>query len=84
MVNLLLNQGAVIDCRTRDLLTPLHCAARSGNDAVVDLLLEKSAPISAKTKVGFICHSMDAENSIEMSQKTYLLKHRIRFSIYLT
>uniref|UniRef100_A0A914R6E1 ANK_REP_REGION domain-containing protein n=1 Tax=Parascaris equorum TaxID=6256 RepID=A0A914R6E1_PAREQ len=32
MVSLLLAHGAVIDCRTRDLLTPLHCAARSGHD----------------------------------------------------
>lgn len=51
MVNVLLSSGALIDARTRDLLTPLHCAARSGHDSVVDLLLEKAAPISAKTKV---------------------------------
>ncbi|KAL3121579.1 hypothetical protein niasHT_008418 [Heterodera trifolii] len=30
LVELLLDRGAIIDCRTRDLLTPLHCAARSG------------------------------------------------------
>lgn len=51
MVSLLLAHGAVIDCRTRDLLTPLHCSSRSGHDQVVDLLLEKGAPINAKTKV---------------------------------
>ena len=33
-------------------MTPLHCAARSGHEAVVDLLLEKEAPHSSKTKVG--------------------------------
>lgn len=54
MVSLLLAHGAVIDCRTRDLLTPLHCASRSGHDQVVDLLLEKGAPINAKTKVSSI------------------------------
>lgn len=52
-MSLLLARGATIDCRTRDLLTPLHCAARSGHDNVVDLLLDKGAPISAKTKVFF-------------------------------
>ncbi|UYV83170.1 ANK2 [Cordylochernes scorpioides] len=36
----------------QDGLTPLHCAARSGHDQVVDLLLEKGAPIIAKTKNG--------------------------------
>ncbi|GBO13277.1 Ankyrin-2, partial [Araneus ventricosus] len=36
----------------RDGLTPLHCAARSGHDQVVDLLLEKGAPFLAKTKNG--------------------------------
>ena len=35
----------------QDQLTPLHCAARSGHEQLVDLLLEKGAPISAKTKV---------------------------------
>jgi len=32
-------------------LTPLHCASRSGHAGVVELLLDKGAPISAKTKV---------------------------------
>lgn len=53
LVTLLLDRGAIIDCRTRDLLTPLHCAARSGHDQVVDLLLDKGAPINAKTKVSY-------------------------------
>ena len=34
------------------LLAPLHCAARSGHDQVVDLLLENGAPFGAKTKNG--------------------------------
>jgi ankyrin len=36
----------------QDGLTPLHCAARSGHDQVVDLLLERGAPVMAKTKNG--------------------------------
>lgn len=51
MVALLLSKNARIDASTRDGLTPLHCAARSGHEGVVDLLLQKKAPISAKTKV---------------------------------
>ena len=54
MVALLLSKNARIDASTRDGLTPLHCAARSGHEGVVDLLLQKKAPISAKTKVSII------------------------------
>lgn len=52
MVSLLLEKGANIESKTRDGLTPLHCAARSGHEQVVDMMLERGAPISSKTKVG--------------------------------
>lgn len=51
MVILLLDKGASIIAKTRDGLTPLHCAARSGHEQVVDTLLQRHAPITAKTKV---------------------------------
>lgn len=51
MVSLLIDKGANYEAKTRDGLTPLHCAARSGHEAVVDMLLEKGAPITSKTKV---------------------------------
>lgn len=51
MVTLLVAKGADIQAKTRDGLTPLHCAARSGHDQVVDMLLENGAPMHAKTKV---------------------------------
>lgn len=35
----------------QDGLTPLHCAARSGHDTAVELLLERGAPMLARTKV---------------------------------
>ena len=35
----------------QDGLTPLHCAARSGHENVVDTLLIRGAPYQAKTKV---------------------------------
>lgn len=61
MVALLLEKGGNIESKTRDGLTPLHCAARSGHEQVVDMLLERGAPISSKTKNGNICtvHSLD-------------------------
>lgn len=51
MVSLLLESGANIEAKTRDGLTALHCAARSGHDQVIDMLLQRNAPISSKTKV---------------------------------
>jgi len=39
----------------------LHCAARSGHDQVVDLLLEKGALVSAKTKNGLTPLHMAAQ-----------------------
>ena len=54
MVSLLLDKGANIEAKTRDGLTPLHCAARSGHDQVVDLLVENRAPLTSKTKVNLL------------------------------
>lgn len=51
MVNLLIAKGAKIDSTTRDGLTPLHCAARSGHEQVIDILSENNANILSKTKV---------------------------------
>lgn len=51
MVNLLIAKGAKIDSTTRDGLTPLHCAARSGHEQVIDILSENQANILSKTKV---------------------------------
>lgn len=35
----------------QDGLTPLHCGARSGHEQVVEILLDRGAPILSKTKV---------------------------------
>lgn len=36
---------------SQDGLTPLHCGARSGHEQVVEILLDRGAPILSKTKV---------------------------------
>ena len=36
----------------KDGLTPLHCAARSGHERVVDILLSRGASVVIKTKNG--------------------------------
>lgn len=38
-------------CSFKDGLTPLHCGARSGHEQVVEILLDRGAPILSKTKV---------------------------------
>lgn len=51
MVTLLGDNGANVEARTRDGLTPLHCAARSGHERVAEALLDRGAPITSKSKV---------------------------------
>lgn len=51
MVDLLIQLGANIEAKTRDGLTPLHCAARSGHDHFIERLLQSNAPRTLKTKV---------------------------------
>jgi len=53
MVDLLIQLGANIEAKTRDGLTPLHCASRSGHDHVIERLLQSNAPRTLKTKVHF-------------------------------
>lgn len=43
-------------CPCQDGLTPLHCAARSGHDQAVEILLDRGAPILARTKVNQSSH----------------------------
>lgn len=68
MVSLLLESGANIEAKTRDGLTALHCAARSGHDQVIDMLLQRNAPISSKTKV-----SLDNFNKLFILNHIYLV-----------
>lgn len=56
MVDLLIQLGANIEAKTRDGLSPLHCAARSGHDHVMERLLQSNAPRTLKTKVPFFCY----------------------------
>lgn len=61
--------------KNQDGLTPLHCAARSGHEGVVDLLLDKGAPISAKTKNGLAALHMSSQGDHVESART-LIHHK--------
>ena len=60
--------------KLQDGLTPLHCAARSGHDAVVDLLLERGAPVSAKTRNGLTALHMAAQGDHYDTARILLLR----------
>ena len=75
MAALLLDRHAQLEAKTRDGLTPLHCAARSGHESVVDLLLERGAPISSKTKNGLAPLHMAAQGD-HVDAGRILLHHK--------
>ena len=76
MVGLLLDKGANLEAKTRDGLTPLHCAARSGHENVVDAMLQRGAPISAKTKNGLApLHMASQGDHVDASR--ILLHHKV-------
>jgi|WetSurMetagenome_2_1015567.scaffolds.fasta_scaffold89984_1 ankyrin repeat protein len=53
VVNLLVNNGAIVDATELDGETPLHMAALMGHFSVVHLLVSKGADINAKDTSGF-------------------------------
>ena len=59
----------------QDGLTPLHCAARSGHDQVVDLLLDREAPVMAKTKNGLSPLHMAIQGDHSDCARLLLLRH---------
>lgn len=59
-------------CFLQDGLTPLHCAARSGHDTSVELLLERGAPLLARTKVCHIdFHLLQSKRWTHVTQVTF-------------
>ena len=50
---LLLQHSADLDAVTKDMYTPLHIAAKEGQDEVAAVLLEHGASNTAATKRGF-------------------------------
>ena len=75
MVALLLDKGANLEAKTRDGLTPLHCAARSGHENVVDMMVQRGAPISAKTKNGLAPLHMSSQGD-HVDAARILLHHK--------
>ena len=59
----------------QDGLTPLHCAARSGHGQVVDLLLDREAPVMAKTKNGLSPLHMAIQGDHSDCARLLLLRH---------
>jgi len=59
----------------QDGLTPLHCAARSGHDQVVDHLLDREAPVMAKTKNGLSPLHMAIQGDHSDCARLLLLRH---------
>ena len=76
MVGLLLDKGANLEAKTRDGLTPLHCATRSGHENVVDAMLQRGAPISAKTKNGLAPLHMASQGD-HVDAGRILLHHKV-------
>jgi ankyrin repeat protein len=68
VLQVLLESNAQPNAQNRDGLTPLHCAARSGHQKAVEMLLHYGAKADVKTKVFegiwmiFIC--LNVNNSI--------------------
>ena len=79
MVTLLLERGANLESKTRDGLTPLHCAARSGHENVVDVMIQRGAPISAKTKNGLAPLHMSSQGD-HVDAARILLHHKASVS----
>ena len=67
-LNLLLDNGANPNVEDKYKSTPLHCAAREGNEAMVKLLLEKGADP----------HSVDLEQVSNPEIKKMLLDYRLQ------
>ena len=82
MVGLLLDKGANLEAKTRDGLTPLHCAARSGHENVVDAMLQRGAPISVKTKNGLApLHKASQGDHVDAIR--ILLQHKVSVRMLL-
>ena len=67
VVQRLLRHGSTVDCRTADLLTPLHIAAHCGHRKTAELLLKEGADVDACALNGFTpLHVACKKNRFEM------------------
>jgi ankyrin repeat protein len=76
-IRLLLEEGADIEAKDKDGLTPLSWAAECGYEAVVKLLLEKDAEIEAKDSVGRTPLLYGAKNGNKATVQLLLATNRV-------
>ena len=63
----MLQQGSGVDCRTSDLLTPLHIAAHCGHCTTATLLLDSKASVNVYALNGFTpLHVACKKNRVKM------------------
>lgn len=70
----------------KDGLTPLHCAARSGHDPAVEILLERGAPILARTKVEaklFVDQCRMMMFDVDLKAKSYIKIKHLSFPVLI-
>jgi ankyrin repeat protein len=72
---MLIEQGADINAKNKNSLTPLHAAAMAGDRDTVALLINKGADVNAKSKDGLTpLHMASQQNHREVVE--LLRKHR--------
>ncbi|VDQ13760.1 unnamed protein product [Trichobilharzia regenti] len=68
----MIQAGAEVNSRTRDGLTPLHCAARAGHTSTVECLLKHGGDVSVKTKNDLTPLHMAAQGDHEQATRLLL------------
>ena len=85
VLQLLLDRGVDVDCRTNDGWTPLHSASRWGQFAVVEELLSRGADINAQTNGQLTAlHLASADTQKDSEQTLQVLLKQTNVDLTLT